>query len=108
MCLAFFFLHHSLSLSHTLLRSAHITYTDGCLSKGGQGGEATPGSLLAEKEEGSLAFILERNWPLLPKINVSVPKARSDRTSSLEMHIAWLRSHTFQLIINMQLLLALP
>lgn len=59
-------------------------------------------------DQAVIASIVKINWPLLPKINVSVPNPHFNSTSSLEMHIIWLQSYTFQLVINMQLLLALP
>lgn len=59
-------------------------------------------------DQAMIVSIVKINWPLLPKINVSVPNPHFNSTSSLEMHIIWLQSHTFQLVINMQLLLALP
>lgn len=42
-----------------------------------------------------IVSITKINWPLLPKINVSVPNPHFNSTSSLEMHIIWLQSHTF-------------
>lgn len=42
-----------------------------------------------------IVSIMKINWPLLPKINVSVPNPHFNSTSSLEMHIIWLQSHTF-------------
>lgn len=62
----------------------------------------------ATYDQAVIVSIMKINWPLLPKINVSVPNPHFNSTSSLEMHIIWLQSHTFQLVINMQLLLALP
>lgn len=64
--------------------------------------------LPAPCDQAVIVSIMKINWPLLPKINVSVPNPHFNSTSSLEMHIIWLQSHTFQLVINMQLLLALP
>lgn len=64
--------------------------------------------LPATRDQAVIVSIMKINWPLLPKINVSVPNPHFNSTSSLEMHIIWLQSHTFQLVINMQLLLALP
>lgn len=42
-----------------------------------------------------IVSIMKINWPLLPKINVSVPNPHFNSTSSLEMHIIWLQSHIF-------------
>lgn len=46
-----------------------------------------------------------RKWALLPKINVPSP---TPWLPLIRMRGVWLRSHTLQLIINMQSLLALP
>lgn len=46
--------------------------------------------LPAMYDQAMIVSIMKINWPLLPKINVSVPNPHFNSTSSLEMHIIWL------------------